>query len=138
MTSIIHFLIINVSPDPDIGNKFSFCFPATTNKELKEFKENAFTELKNLESQEIIPQDSKKKKSVLDTACGDRLIGFLRVLSDATLVNKLRVIKKEKNKHFKIQAFELSNEKKKPNLPGNMLELTKRAVLVQAVLEKNK
>ena len=137
MTAIVHFLITNVSQDPDIVNKFSFCFPATTNKELKDFKEAAFNELKNLEKLEIIPQDSLLGKSVLDTACGERLINFLRILSDATLIAKLKQIK---NKNFKVQTFDINDKKKTTNSSSNqsLLELTKKSLIVHITLEKNK
>jgi len=150
MTAIIHFLIINVSPDPEISNNFSFCFPATTNKELKDFKETAFNELKNLEKLEIIPVDTLLGKSILDTACGERLISFMRVLSDATLVCKLKSIK---GKNFRVQSFEcgsnsnsnsnnVSNKKVNnsllPNQNAGILEMSKKAIIIHTILEKNK
>jgi hypothetical protein len=86
MCTIIYFLLVKY--DENIKQKFTFCFPVATLKELKDFKEIAYGEIKlllndNFEGLCMVG------KSILDSAMGDRLINLLRIISDNVLKNEI-------------------------------------------------
>jgi hypothetical protein len=93
--------------EEDLKLVFKFCFPATTLKELKDFKELSFTLIKKLEKIGILEQNSLLSKTILDSASGERLIAFLRLFSDRMLILNLKAISKTHN--LKFEEFYVSN-----------------------------
>jgi len=93
--------------EEEIKLYFKFCFPATTLKEMKDFKEICFNLIKKLEKIGILEQNSLIGKSILDSACGERLINFLRIFSDRVLILNVKSI--SQNDNLKFEEFYLNN-----------------------------
>lgn len=93
--------------EEDLRLKFQFCFPATTLKELKDFKELIFSLIKKLEKIGILELNSLLSKTILDSASGERLIGFLRLFSDRMLILNIKAI--SKNHNLKFEEFFVAN-----------------------------
>ena len=127
MYTIIYFLLTTI--DKNVKEIYTFCYPATSSKELKDFKELSFNQIKNLENSNLLSKDTIIGKSILDNPCGERFIYLIRVLSDCALLSKLKELKP----NLKIPSFDLV-EKSNVNIINN----TKKALLVHILLQKNK
>jgi hypothetical protein len=127
MYTIVFFLLTNI--DKNVSEQFTFCYPATSLKELKDFKEISFSHIKNLENSGMLPKDTILGKSVLDNPCGDRFIYLIRVLSDCALLVKLREIKP----NLKLPMIELVD-----NNNTNITNNSKKAMMTHISLQKNK
>ncbi len=91
----------------DLKQQFKLCFPATTLKELKDFKELSFSLIKKLEKIGILEQNSLISKTILDSASGERLIAFMRHFSDRVLILNTKAI--SKNHNLKFEEFYVAN-----------------------------
>ena len=127
MYTIIYFLLTSI--DNNLSENFTFCYPATSLKELKDFKEISFNIIKTLENSNLLPKDTLIGKSILDNPCGDRFIYLIRVLSDCSLIVKLKEIKPS----LRLPIVDLVD---KSNL--TIMNNTKNALLVHILLQKRK
>lgn len=93
--------------EEELKLQFKFSFPATTLKELKDFKELSFCLIKKLEKIGILEQNSLLSKTILDSACGERLIAFLRQFADRVLILNIKAI--SKNHNLKFEEFYVAN-----------------------------
>jgi hypothetical protein len=124
MFTIIHFLLVNI--DSNLSESFTFCYPATSLKELKDFKELAFSNIKFLENANQLPKDTILGKSVLDNPSGDRFLYLIRVLSDCALMVKLKEIKP----NFKLPSIEIV-DKNNSAIANNSIKAMKTHILMQ-------
>ena len=82
MCSIIHFLLVELSPaNIDI---LRLCYPVVTLSDLKLFKDTIYPLLQSVLPNEIVPG-----RSVLDSGKGERLVSFLRKFSDFVIRSKI-------------------------------------------------
>lgn len=93
--------------EEELKANFQFCYPATTLKEFKDFKEISYDLIKKLERFGILEPNTLISKTVLDAACGERLIIFLRAFSDRMLILNLKLISKSPN--LKFEEFYVNN-----------------------------
>ena len=115
--------------EKNLSDYYTFCYPATSLKELKDFKELSFNHIKSLENSNLIPKDTIIGKSILDNPCGERFIYLIRVLSDCALFIKLKEMKPNLNLP-KIDLVDKTN--------SSIMNNTKKALLVHILLQKNK
>ena len=127
MYTIIYYLLISI--EKNLSDYYTFCYPATSLKELKDFKELSFNHIKSLENSNLIPKDTIIGKSILDNPCGERFIYLIRVLSDCALFIKLKEMKPNLNLP-KIDLVDKTN--------SSIMNNTKKALLVHILLQKNK
>jgi hypothetical protein len=142
MVTILYFLLNKFNPE--IKEKFSFCYPVATLKELKDFKEIAYNEICNIfKDDENLPV-----KSVLDSASGERLVRLLRNLSDKVIVNEILKFKKFKNNEKEKELISFNNKNSSNSNLSNLLtgfykikefsEWKKKTLLVNITLQRNK
>lgn len=94
----------------DLKILYKSCFPSTTLKEIKDFKDLSFNLLKDLEKIGIIDSDSIISKVILDSSSssnGERLIKFLRIFSESVLKIYLKIMKK--TYYIKFEDFYSNN-----------------------------
>ena len=93
--------------EDEIITNFKFCFPPVTLKEFKDFKELSFSLIKKLEKIGILEINTLISKTILDSACGEGLINFLRIFSDRILILNIQTISKSHN--LKFEEFYVNN-----------------------------
>lgn len=137
MATLIYFMLCKF--DNNINSKFAFCYPVTTLKELKIFKEVAFEEIKIL-----LENNSESfliSKTILDTASGERLVKLLRDMSDRVLlneINKSKKIKEKENTSLNLNKNAINEKLNNLYKSKEYLEWERKALMVKIVIQKNK
>jgi hypothetical protein len=148
MCVIIYFLFTR--EDESFKEIFSLCYPVTTLKELKDFKELAFIHIKNLLEKDKNSNSSEYfiSKTVLDTGYGEKLIYFLRLLSDKIIQNEIKKMKNTKNElNFENDFYPVKTFSSKDNTNSALinfyksqkfLEIKKKSILIKIIESKSK